>query len=224
MSDAERAMQRWLKAQSAEKDFWREHIQDTTQKDEWPNIIRHGFGLDMNFFSEKNILEIGCGPNGIIFYLDQAKTRIGVEPMIMSELEEWKKPYVKQGVKGEDLPFEDKYFDVIICFNALDHCIDPSKVMLECHRVLKSDGKMLLWIHGLRNQYKIFQGLLNKLDPPHPHHFTSNEILRINKERFFIEKEKIIEGMGFYGYAKAKTVKIWVANMMTETIWLLLKK
>lgn len=41
--------------------------------------------------------------------------------------------------------FEKNYSDIIIINNALDHCIDPYKSLIECAYVLKTGGKMFLF-------------------------------------------------------------------------------
>jgi SAM-dependent methyltransferase len=54
------------------------------------------------------------------------------------------KPYTpveKQDM--EDLTYEDKYFDIVHCANALDHCVDPKRALEEMYRVCKPGG----WIY-----------------------------------------------------------------------------
>ena len=71
-------------------------------------------GLVMVLIYSKDILEVGCGATGIIFFLKNAKSRIGIEPMDVNDLiENWKRPFIRKGV-GEKLPFEDSSFDVAI--------------------------------------------------------------------------------------------------------------
>ena len=68
--------------------------------------------------------------------------------------------------------YPDNSFDIVLSFNALDHSVDPAKVIREINRVLCEGGDFLLWIYVLRDGYKFLQSLLNLLDPPHPFHFT----------------------------------------------------
>ncbi|HEU5115000.1 MAG TPA: class I SAM-dependent methyltransferase [Candidatus Paceibacterota bacterium] len=39
------------------------------------------------------------------------------------------------------LPFKDEEFDVVFCFEVLEHVANPVKAVLEIHRVLKPGGK-----------------------------------------------------------------------------------
>jgi hypothetical protein len=89
---------RWNKAQEAEKKYWRS-TKERYDRLYWQEILHQGYGLDYNFFLNKDVLEIGCGPSGIIFQIDTAKSRIGVEPMDLNNLIDaedfWKKTIVK---------------------------------------------------------------------------------------------------------------------------------
>jgi ubiquinone/menaquinone biosynthesis C-methylase UbiE len=234
--------QRWKNAQKAEKKFWQSsgsmnHINEKY----WCKMINHGFNLNYEFFTNKDVLEIGCGATGIIFFLKNAKSRVGIEPMDMNQfIDSWKKPFVRKGI-GEELPFDNNSFDVVICFNVLDHTLNPAKVIQEIHRVLRNKADCLLWLHTLRNQYKFVQGILNKVDTPHPHHFTLNEILTLvlnnNTTSFEVKKKNIFKGIGFlreqekiqqqqqhHSTLKKHVIKVSIANRLLNDVWLWLRK
>lgn len=46
-----------------------------------------------------------------------------------------------------EMPFEDNYFDVIVCTNALHNLDDPSAFLSECYRVLKIGGKAVVFAY-----------------------------------------------------------------------------
>lgn len=180
--------------------------------------MNHGFKIDYSFFADKSVLEVGCGPTGIIFELNQSRTRVGLEPMDLHDLvnEEERKSIVKGGI-GEEIPYPDNYFDVVLSFNALDHSVDPRKVIREIHRVLRKGGDFLLWIYVLRDQYEIFQSLLDRLDSPHPFHFTMAQLmLRIPGTLFDVKYRKVDKGTGLPN----STMKKIIANGMMNTLWL----
>ena len=216
---------RWNRAQEAEKKYWSSTKEGWLNDDRrlyWQETLNQGFGLDYNFFRNKDVLEIGCGPSGIIFQIDTAKHRIGIEPMELGNLigEDWKKSIVKKGV-GEDLPFEDSSFDIVISFNALDHAINPDGVIRETYRVLRDNGDFLIWIYTLRDTYKPLQGVLNRLDPPHPHHFTYDEIIsKVDSNSFRINNRRFEQGTGL----KNDTIKKLFGNLMMNTAWIWSKK
>ena len=78
--------------------------------------------------------QIGVGDciwtNGIISQLENAKSRLGLEPLDLNDLVQdgLKISLVRNG-KGEKMPFDNDSFDVILSFNPLDHCINPDKVI-----------------------------------------------------------------------------------------------
>ena len=217
--------ERWNRAQIAEKKFWLStkdswSIQNPTRY--WHGILAHGFNLDYDFFAGKSVLEVGCGPAGIIFSLHNTKSRAGLEPMNLKDLiiDGKRISIVKKGI-GEEIPFENESFDVVLSFNALDHSVNPFKVIQEIRRVLRKDGDFLLWIYVLRNHYQLLQRLLNKVDSPHPYHFTPSQILRLLGEGSFeIKYTKNEKGTGLPN----NTIKKAVANHMMDTLWLWAKK
>lgn len=212
---------RWNRAQEAEKKYWGSTKESWLNDDRrlfWEEILNKGFGVNYNFFLNKEVLEIGCGPSGIIFQIDTAKTRVGIEPMDIRNLidEEWKKTIVKKGV-GEELPFENNSFDVVISFNALDHAINPERVIRETHRVLRDNGDFLLWIYTLKEIYRPIQKILNRLDPPHPHHFTFNEIIsKVSNNSFRIRNRRHEKGTGL----RNDTVRKIFGSLMMDRAWI----
>jgi ubiquinone/menaquinone biosynthesis C-methylase UbiE len=217
--------ERWRKAQGAERRYWqstRKSWSTDNRKKYWQEKLTHGFNLNYDFFTNKSVLEIGCGPSGIIFQLDNAKSRIGIEPMDMNGLikEDWKKSIIRKSV-GEELAFNNNSFDIVLSFNALDHCLNPRKVVQEVDRVLQDEGDFLLWLYILRDEYKFLQYPLNKLDPPHPYHFTLDEVLTILEENSFdVKHKKYDKGTGLPN----NTIKNMIGNCMMNTVWLWLRK
>ena len=225
---------RWTSAQHSEKHYWnsrKEWINDDDRnKMFWEEMIKEGYGLSYDFFKDKKVLEIGCGPAGIIFSIDNAKERVGLEPLDITNLlnDPSKKDVVKKGT-GENLHYSDKSFDIVLCFNVLDHTNNPSKVLNEIYRVLAENGEFLLWIHVLKQRYKFLTPILNKLDSPHPHHFTYIDILNlIDPVGFKLTYKKIFNGLGPIAHSKMgeniNTLKFKIGEFMMNDLWLGLKK
>ena len=225
---------RWTNAQRSEKNYWhsrKEWIDDDYQnKRFWEEMLHEGYGLSYDFFKDKKILEIGCGPAGIIFSIDNAKERVGLEPLDIAHLlnEPWKKSVIRNGT-GENIPYSDKSFDVVLCFNVLDHTINPSKVLNEIYRVLDENGEFLLWMHVLKQRYRFLTPILNKLDSPHPHHLTYIDILSlIDPIGLKLSYEKVFNGLGPIARSKMaddiNTLKFKIGELMMDDLWLRLKK
>ncbi len=88
------------------------------------------------------VLEVGCGAGHILervkkgklhgidiseIQIRRAKERLGVS------VELTKAP-------GEKIPYNDKYFDKILCSEVIEHVLDPDPLLKEMKRVLKDDG------------------------------------------------------------------------------------
>jgi ubiquinone/menaquinone biosynthesis C-methylase UbiE len=51
---------------------------------------------------------------------------------------------------GEELPYKNEVFDTCIIAAALDHCIDPGRVLAEAYRCLKTAGGTILVLQSCR--------------------------------------------------------------------------
>ncbi|MDF2676727.1 MAG: demethylrebeccamycin-D-glucose O-methyltransferase [Bacillota bacterium] len=105
-------------------------------------------------FENKDVLDIGCGAGGkTVFYASQkVKSITGIE--ILSKYKKEAEFLArKYGVEDKFkfvsadasvMPFENESFDTIIMNDAMEHVDEPEKVLEECFRVLKKDGKLYL--------------------------------------------------------------------------------
>lgn len=48
---------------------------------------------------------------------------------------------------GEQLRFEDSFFDWVWCCNAIDHTPHPERMVSEIQRVLKPEGRLYMWVN-----------------------------------------------------------------------------
>ncbi|MEI8230791.1 MAG: class I SAM-dependent methyltransferase [Candidatus Peregrinibacteria bacterium] len=97
-------------------------------------------------------LDIGCG-NG--FMLGAAHEIgfdevLGVEPSAhaISLAEDRVRPKILQGMFSEHL-LAGRQFDLISCFQTLDHIADPVTFIRDCARLLKPGGRMLCINHNI---------------------------------------------------------------------------
>lgn len=99
-------------------------------------------------------------------------------------------------IEMEDIPFEGILFDYIIFGDVLEHLHNPEKVLRDCRKRLKANGKIIASIPN-RMHYSVMRDLINGnfsytdtglLDKTHIHFFTYNEIIKMfEKENFVIE-------------------------------------
>jgi len=104
------------------------------------------FNLNESYYNGKKILDIGCGPRGSLEWAEMASERIGLDPLADKYLKlgaaNHKMTYIN--APAENIPFEEKHFDIITSFNSLDHVDDIDQTVSEIKRVLKLGGIFLL--------------------------------------------------------------------------------
>ena len=179
----------WESSLEKEKEFWIRD-RDRVCSEWWLDIRRARVKRLKEWVSRflliddrSVILQIGAGADGEINFLGVGR-RFAVDPLadfFKTEFTRILDPSVdfKAGV-GEDLPYEDDMFDLVIIHNALDHTFEPQKVLAEIRRVLKPGGLNHLAMHTypavwlpLLRVLKLIQG-----SKDHPWRYTSSKVKR----------------------------------------------
>jgi SAM-dependent methyltransferase len=88
------------------------------------------------------LLDVGCGvkPYEPLF-APFAESYIGVDPV--------ENPRAELKGSVEALPVEDASFDVVLCNQVLEHCLDPALAVRELCRVTAPGGRVLASTHGV---------------------------------------------------------------------------
>lgn len=132
----------------AEMRYWRRKKaeQGTLPNEHYAHFYTTHFGLSMDFYKDKEILDIGCGPCGSLEWADMASERVGLDPLVSEYLQIGANQHKMQYViaNSEHIPFPNRYFDVVCSFNSLDHVDALENTILEIERVLKIGGLFLL--------------------------------------------------------------------------------
>ena len=204
---------RWEKAQELEKIYWqKEYFRDSEYKElilKYEGIFK-SIEEKYGFNQDTKILDLGCGAtcpstlfaNGI---------KYGVDPLVDEFIEKDKekldgKIALKKG-GGEDIPFEDNFFDVCLCRNAIDHMDNLDKVMQEIKRVTIPNGIAIFSVYT----YTPFITFLKKTSEcipflrniEHPFTFTPEGFKRFCSEHFEVIDEMVVfEGKNSIDYGK----------------------
>jgi len=96
----------------------------------------------------KNVLDVGCGSRQYEKLFGN-RVYVGIDVILSGRNESNKMPDVYYD--GVELPFEDNYFDLIICTEVLEHCLEPELLTTEICRVSKEDGFVYItapFFHG----------------------------------------------------------------------------
>ena len=184
---------RWDIAQKYEKGYWQQ-IADRIAADagnqlSWYNWKALDFEKKLSNvpcrFERKDcrILEVGSGPIGIVSHLRWGE-RYAIDPLqdfykenpLLVTLRDRNVNYITG--KGEEIPFPDGHFSIVIIDNVLDHVSAPGAVLREIHRVLADNGLLYIDLNIHTFWGYILHSLLARLniDKGHPYSFTSNKI------------------------------------------------
>jgi SAM-dependent methyltransferase len=130
--------------------FWRERhaAEGEFANAQFEQFFTTQFGLERRAFGGKRMLDIGCGPRGSLEWATMATERVGVDPLVGDYRALGIDAHAMQYVEApaEHLPFEDRHFDVISCFNALDHVDDVDAAIAEITRVAAPGATGLLLV------------------------------------------------------------------------------
>ncbi len=109
---------------------------------------RYRFALQ--FCKDKEVLEVACGSGMGLGYLAKVAKKV-----IGGDIDKNILKYPIKHYRGRDkielrqfdaqnLPFEDKSFDVVILYEAIYYLPEPEKFVSEAHRVLRDNGVLLI--------------------------------------------------------------------------------
>jgi SAM-dependent methyltransferase len=118
--------------------------------------------------ADARVIEVGSGAHGLIFGFG-AKHGVGIDPLAVDYkrlFPKWQKQVQTIAAIGEELPFSDASFDVVLSDNVIDHAEKPLKIVDELVRILKTEGLLYFTVnihHPLYNLVSIAHGAWNAL-------------------------------------------------------------
>lgn len=130
-----------------------------SNKYKWFNWVFDKFQIKENI----KILELGCG-NGLLWSENINKLPDNIEITLtdisMGMLEEAKnkinnKNFSFKVIDAESIPYNDKYFDIIIANHMLYHVKDINNTLFEIRRTLKDNGLFFASTFGKKNMKEL---------------------------------------------------------------------
>jgi len=98
----------------------------------------------------ERVLDVGCGHGIVLFNLkDKFKELYGIE-LSKARVETARKTlagyntHIVEGNIELGTPFDEAYFDVVICSDVIEHVIDVKAAFWEMHRLLRKGGSLVL--------------------------------------------------------------------------------
>lgn len=119
-------------------------------------FTRYAFARE--FCEGKDVLEVACGSGqGLGFLAGRARWIVGSDYTVTMVRKA--KAYYNEAIPllcldGHCLPFRDRSFDVLICFEAIYYLSKPENFLQECRRVLRTNGALL--VCTVNNEWKDF--------------------------------------------------------------------
>lgn len=95
------------------------------------------------------VLEVGSGAHGLVFGFG-SNLAVGVDPLAVDYrrlFPQWQDNAQTAAAIGEQLPFEDNSFEIVLSDNVIDHAGDPVKIVHEIVRVLKPAGVLYFTVN-----------------------------------------------------------------------------
>lgn len=200
---------RWSKAQAYEKAHWQKIadkiVAGAAGQLDWYDWKAQQFEkkiakyFDFSARENPKVLEIGSGPIGIVSFLKWGE-RYTVEPLehfytsnnALVELRNGSVTYLDG--QGENLPFEDNEFSLVIIDNVIDHTQSPKAVLEEINRVLKDSGLMFFAVNIHTRWGALVHSMMQllQIDKGHPHTFSYTSIRTfLNNNRFVTPYEEV---------------------------------
>ncbi|HEX2906314.1 MAG TPA: class I SAM-dependent methyltransferase [Phototrophicaceae bacterium] len=167
-------------------------------------------------FDGLHCLDIGSD-NGVISYLLRQQGGIwksaDLEKLTVDSIRELVQTDVYQ-INGQETPFADNEFDVVVIVDFLEHIPDDRAFVTELYRILKPGGTLIINVPHLKNSLlRRFRYALGQTDEKHGHlrpGYTIETIRQLLSDRFAVDTSKT--------YSKffsewIDTLIVWTVNL-----------
>ncbi len=248
----------WKKAQENEARFW-QSVYVEKRKD-FPTYMPikddlalaftrksiERFGHTLEAANGKTIIDVGCGPYGLIkgYYIHFQRTgrgpaqMYGIDPLIetyrqfgtLAEADRIK--YFP--TKAEMIPLANSSCDYVYSTNVIDHVENPERVLMECRRICARGGEVAFAVHVVNPTFSILRPFLFLIDRNHPHHFSRKSIVDLAQKHFthvVINREvNILEDHPEFTFMNTfrspgifRGLKRWISTFLLSTCYLVCK-
>jgi SAM-dependent methyltransferase len=193
---------RWRLAQAREDKYNRRIAESIPAQSEekiqaekgWAlGLIKEYTGVPVEQLSQLRMLEIGGGITAVGLLGIQTPLKISLDPLIASAFFEPDRYHVAsdgalQNVQAvaEHTPLSDNSVDLCWISNVIDHTSSPPAVIREIRRVLTDDGMLIISCNTFPEWSRPFFPIFDRLDGPHPHHFTERTFKALVETEFNI--------------------------------------
>lgn len=153
------------------QDFYRSKYKKINPKWKESTTIYHDLILD-NTKKNTYILDVGCGHSTLLADVySKTNHTYGIDPDINAVKRNRLIKDVKQGY-AENLPYNDNFFDVVVCAWVFEHLSKPQDAFKEIYRVLKPRGEFVFLTPNKKN-YNVW---IIRLIPNIFHNFLTTKL------------------------------------------------
>lgn len=203
--------ERFQKAQSYESEYWssRQHdpvgiVHDLESPFMLAQHLQRSGYLKMTFH---RLLDVGVGGLGLgLLWLVEAREKHGLDPLPVLRPEtgcsvmdafvnsvQSAATYTRAA--AETMPYENEYFDVIICNNVLDHVKNPFSILNEIKRCLSPGGLFAFAVDTESYLGLLQKRMMKRVNPDygslpgHPYEWTESEMSAILTDQINLRVE-----------------------------------
>lgn len=174
------------------------------------------------FKTTKNIKILHFAPEWYFYNKFKKNKNIDYNPCDFNPNQKQFEKMTVQKVDITNIPYEDNYFDLIICNHVLEHVINDTKAMNELYRVLKPKGFGILQVPLDYNRDKTFEDE-NITEPEereknfgqwdHVRWYGKDYPKKLKSAGFKVKEDKFVENLGDenirkYGLLKSEILYI----------------
>ena len=99
-------------------------------------------------FEGQNVLEAGCSYGHFLIHLPQGSVGIEIQPRMIEFTRSLGLKVISANIE-ERIPVSSSSFDMIYCNAVLEHMVSPHNLLIEFHRILKPDGKLVIGVPNM---------------------------------------------------------------------------
>lgn len=162
------------------------------------NVFRENLKIIYRFVKEGKLLDIGCAYGEFLSLAQQYFEVSGVDisAFALASAKKRLKNANLQVIDGskEKLPYKNESFDVVTCFDVIEHLANTQFLFSEVYRVLKKNGVFFITTPGHETLFSNFFGRFVADDPTH-----------VNKNNYHIWQKMLVT----YGFSK-----LWVGGTL----------
>jgi SAM-dependent methyltransferase len=140
----------------------------------------------------EDALDLGCGDGRLTRFL-RARSVVGADTSVVALERAARRVRGMRAVRvrpDERLPFDDFWFDLVLCVETVEHVRDVQLFMSEIRRVLQPGGRLAMTTpgHSRRTALRLFlRGWDGEFDPlsPHLRFFTRSSLAKLLDDQGF---------------------------------------